>query len=499
MSKKKKSIEELLEVALVSKEEQPYEIPENWIWVKFGGLGEIGSSKRVLKSSWRSEGVPFYRAREIVRLNKKEKVENGIFISEELYSELESKYGVPKANDLLITGVGTIGQTYIVNKENKFYFKDASVIWFKNIFNLNVKYIDYYFKSTYAKNQIKEMSAGTTVDTYTISNTKKTLIPLAPNCEQRRITEKVEHLLNKIEKAKQLIEEAKETFELRRAAILEKAFRGELTEKWRSENLNIEAAEKLYEIIQEEKNNNVFKKKQKLKEPELLPEPFSLPSSWKWVKLSDICHLIVDGVHKKPDYVEQGIPFVTVKNLTASNVLSLADTKFITEEAHKKFIERTKPEYGDILMSKDGTLGVCRIVDTDIEFSIFVSVALIKIVKPYINSNYALRILQSPFVQRALKSGSKGTGLKHIHLVDLRNVLVPLPPLEEQCKIADLVDSLIKIEEEGINNISDVLDSIADLKASVLSKAFRGELGTNNPDEESAIELLQEILQEQVK
>src|SRR4051794_10987704 len=136
MSKNKgKTAEELLKEALVPEEKHPYPIPKNWVWVKLGALGEIGSSKRILQTSWQSDGVPFYRAREIVRLNKSQPIKDGIFISEELYEELQIKYGVPKENDLLITGVGTVGETYIVSNNDKFYFKDASVLWFKNKWN----------------------------------------------------------------------------------------------------------------------------------------------------------------------------------------------------------------------------------------------------------------------------------------------------------------------------------------------------------------------------
>ena len=99
-----------------------------WETVKLGALFKIGSSKRVLKADWRDKGVPFYRGREITALSKDGYVDNDLFISETHFAELSSKYGVPQAGDILITAIGTIGNTYIVNQNDKFYFKDASVL-----------------------------------------------------------------------------------------------------------------------------------------------------------------------------------------------------------------------------------------------------------------------------------------------------------------------------------------------------------------------------------
>ncbi|MEC1596508.1 restriction endonuclease subunit S [Bacillus spizizenii] len=493
MSKKKKTIEELLEEALVPEDEQPFQVPGNWVWVRTETANDIvtGSTPAKKQSEYYGGGFPFVKPADL------EQGSEVIHASEYLTEKGKAVSRIIPKESTMVCCIGSIGKAGFSTVECTTNQQINSLVPNKKMINPKFNYYQ-VLNETY-QNELWNHSSATTVSI--INKGKMSLIPyvLPPFNEQKRIADKVERLLSKIEEAKQLIEEAKESFELRRAAILDKAFRGDLTKKWRSENLNIESVEKLYVDIQNEKKKNAPKKKRTLKEHDPIIEPFILPPTWKWVRLSEICHLIVDGVHKKPDYVEQGIPFVTVKNLTSSNVLSLDDTKFVTEEAHKKFSERTNPEYGDILMSKDGTLGVCRKVDIHTEFSIFVSVALIKTVKPFIDSDYILRILQTPFVQNTLINGSKGTGLKHIHLVDLRNVLVPLPPLEEQVLIAEVVDKLIKKEEGSIANISEVLNSVVKISNSILSKAFRGELGTNDPSEESAIELLKEALQEQVK
>ncbi|MFQ8432900.1 restriction endonuclease subunit S [Amaricoccus sp. W119] len=170
--------------------------------------------------------------------------------------------------------------------------------------------------------------------------------------------------------------------------------------------------------------------------------PFPLPKAWVWARAQDLSLKISDGVHKKPNYVASGVPFVTVKNLTQGPGISFRETRFITEDDHAEFTKRTHPEKGDVLITKDGTIGVSRIVDTDRAFSIFVSVALIKMVIPGI-APFLTLCINSDVVRDTIIP--KGAALKHLHLVDLRNLPLPLPPLPEQHRIISKVDALMAL------------------------------------------------------
>ena len=121
---------------------------------KLGDLYQITSSKRVFKSEWKKKGVPFYRAREIVKLSEDGYVNNELFISEEMYIEYSSKYGIPKEGDIMVTGVGTLGICYVVKGSDKFYFKDGNIIWLKKNSDINSKYVEYAFKSDSIKKKI---------------------------------------------------------------------------------------------------------------------------------------------------------------------------------------------------------------------------------------------------------------------------------------------------------------------------------------------------------
>jgi type I restriction enzyme S subunit len=159
---------------------------------RLGDIFKIGSAKRVLQSQWRKAGVPFYRGREITRLTTYGRADNELFIDESLYDEYSSKYGVPQADDIMLTAIGTIGNPYIVQPDDKFYFKDASVLWMKKITDINSRYIDYWIKSDKFKSQLEPN--GTTVDTLTIGKLQSLQINLPDESEQERIVAKLDSL-----------------------------------------------------------------------------------------------------------------------------------------------------------------------------------------------------------------------------------------------------------------------------------------------------------------
>lgn len=183
------------QLAAIADEEKPFELPVGWEWVALGEVGLVGSSSRVHQSDWKSDGVPFYRAREIVKLSRDGHVQNDLFISEELFESLARGGSVPEENDIMVTGVGTIGVPYVVQPGDRFYFKDASVLIFKNYGRLDSQYLRLFMQSPLWIDGIHEHSMGTTVDTLTIARANVTLLPLPPLAEQSRIVTRIEELM----------------------------------------------------------------------------------------------------------------------------------------------------------------------------------------------------------------------------------------------------------------------------------------------------------------
>ena len=157
---------------------------KGWVEKRLGEHYTITSSKRVFKDQWKNSGVPFYRAREIVRLARDGYVDNELFISEEMFKEYGEKYGLPRVDDIMITGVGTLGVCYVVKEDDRFYFKDGNIIWLKkNSRELDSRFVEYCFLTDAVKKQV-HANHGTTVGTYTIEMAKATVV-YAPSIEEQ--------------------------------------------------------------------------------------------------------------------------------------------------------------------------------------------------------------------------------------------------------------------------------------------------------------------------
>lgn len=458
MPKKKTAltIEERLQQALVPAEEQPYEVPENWVWTYISSGFDVTSSKRVHKSDWLSEGIPFYRTRELVKLSEQGYVDNELFISEDLYKTFKKEFGVPQKNDLLISGVGTIGVPYVISDEKEFYFKDGNVIWLKNKGVFDASYMYYLYKTVFIDNQIHSMSAGTTVDTYTIINAKNTIIPLPPLPEQQRIVERIEELFAKIDEAKERLQEAVDSFAVRKAAILHKAFTGELTKQWRREN-----------GVSDE--------------------------SWEDVSLDSVCKSIYDGDHMPPPKSETGIPFLVISNVN-TGFISFEKCRFVPEEYYDGLSETRTPEIGDILYTIVGSYGIPVMVDTDKKFCFQRHMALLKPKDIY--NRFLWRQLQTQSFFEQATSIATGTAQLTVPIKGLRKLIVKCPTLPEQHEIVRLIDDLLARERSAQQATEQALASIDLMKKSILARAFRGELGTNKASEASALELLRQVLAE---
>lgn len=180
-----------------------------WQTIKLGEIMEIGSSKRVLQKDWQASGIPFYRTREVINLAKGQPFRTPIFISLVLYNELSAKYGAPKPGDLLTSGVGSIGSIYLVEGDNKFYFKDGNVLWLKQSEHLDSRYLYQIFQARFVQKQIEENASITTVATFTIEGAKKTKILYPCLEEQQKIAGYLTSLDDKIKLTEEQLTQAK--------------------------------------------------------------------------------------------------------------------------------------------------------------------------------------------------------------------------------------------------------------------------------------------------
>lgn len=445
MAKKKQielTIEEKLQNALVSKEEQPYKIPNNWCWTYFKDIFYIENGYAFKKIDYKKEGIP------LVRISN---IENGIVnINECIYvNKLEKngeKYVIEKGDLLIALSGATTGK-------NGVYYLDEIAYLNQRIGNIKIKnkekvlneYRNYYIA---LKNEdILNLAYGGAQPNISPKVIEFISIPLPPIKEQQRIVNRIESLFAKLDRAKELIENTLAQFEQNKMAILHKAFTGELTVKWRKEN-NI--------------NEKNFFNKVKLKNV---------------IKLISGRDVSVSLCNDK----SIGIPYI----LGASNI---KDNKFFIE----RWIENpvVVSEKNDILLSVKGTIGKLYLQKEE-KINISRQIMALRALNE-LNTHYLYYFLLRECERLKFEGNGLIPGISRKDILDL-NIL--LPTLEEQQEIVNILDNLLA-KYNKIKNLEQQLEKIELLKKAILAKAFRGELGTNNPDEESAENLLKEILAE---
>lgn len=477
--------DELLKEALIPEGEQPYELPKNWVWVKLGSIIYVSSGKNLTKNKMNLNGkIPVYGG-------------NGI-------TGFHDKYNVDE-NIILVGRVGYYcGSVHLTN--HKSWVTDNAFI---------VKFDEEKIDKMFLYHLLIVMELGKTSNSSAqpvISG--KTIYPLVtilpPIQEQKRIVEKLEDMLSKTKQAKELIAEAKETFELRRASMLHKAFTGELTKQWRIENkeLTIGGAEKLLEQINEEKIKKweeeceIAEKegKRKPKKPEIKSieemkvdeseQPYELPDGWVWVRLGDV------GENFQYGYTDKTKDSGNAKFL---RITDIQDNKVEWDTVPYCDIDENKKEQyllkeNDLVVARTGATTGKSFLLKNVENSVFASY-LIRVRIILISPEFTWYFMQNPDYWNQITEVSSGIAQPGVNATKLADLKFPLPPLKEQLEIVKYIEHITKVEEEA-KDLLEMEEQIDLLEKSILSKAFRGELGTNNPDDEPAIELLKRLLQD---
>ena len=226
--------------------------------------------------------------------------------------------------------------------------------------------------------------------------------------------------------------------------------------------------------------------------------PFEIPDSWAWERLDNICRLLTDGTHQTPTYTDMGHIFLSSKNVT-TNKINWDDVMYIPNELHEKLYNRLAPELNDILLAKNGTIGKAALVDRNIEFDVYVTLAVIRLFKNYISPQYIHKIIESKYIQDFFKGEQKGIGVPNLHLENIRKTLVPLPPQSEQKRISETVEILLELVDSIESDKIDLSNLIKQTKAKILDLAIKGKLVPQEPNDEPADKLLEKIREEKEK
>ena len=515
MAKNKKveiSLEEKLEKALISVEEQPYKIPNNWVWTRLGEVSEKISKGTTPREAneYTEEGVNFLRVENIgdnnlIDLSKvkyiNEKTHNGFL-----------KRSILKEKDILISIAGTLGRTAIVKKENLPANINQAISFIRLIDNSKIleNFIIFYLNNPVTKDNLLSQVKVTAIPNLTLEIISNIKIPLSPLNEQKRIVEKLDFLFEKTKRAKEIIEEIKVDIENRKISILDRAFKGILTSKWRNENKTSDVKELLKLIndekikkweedcLQAEKGGSKKPKKPIIREVEdmIVPveeQPYKLPDNWVWVRLREVINVFRGLSYTKNDEVEEGNLVLRGNNLT-DNGLTFLENIYVDEKVAKKGVKVKKDDV--VLVASTGSskvIGRACIVEEDYKKTTIGAFLLLCRPKETIVKKWVHYIFKTLRYRLYISEEAKGTNIKNIKNEYLENFSIPLPPLEEQQEIVRILDEVLE-NENKVKELLELEEKIDILEKSILNKAFKGELGTQNSEDEFALELLKKII-----
>lgn len=444
--------DERLQAALVPDWEWPYKLPENWCWTRITVITDILNGFAFKSQHYSSAGI------RIIRITN---VQDG-FIQDKkpVYYPLESQKEITpfmlKDGDFLMSLTGNVGRVAIIDAS----FLPAALnqrvacLRIKSEDSARKEYIFYFcLQKQFVSDCIKSAKGSAQLNMST-EWLKEYPIPLPPLAEQQRIVDRIESLFAKLDEAKEKAQAVVDSFETRKAAILHKAFTGELTAKWREEHgVRME--------------------------------------SWEVRTLDSVCSSIFDGDHMPPPKAESGIPFLVISNVNTGH-LTFENTRFVPQEYYDTLSDTRKPQLGDVLYTLVGSFGIPVVVNSKRPFCFQRHMALLRPID--VSPQFLWYILQTPEMYDKASSIATGTAQLTVPIKGLRAMTIPRPNIAEQVEIVRILDGFFAREQSAKEAAEAVLDQIDLMKKSILARAFRGELGTNDPSEESAVELLKQLI-----
>lgn len=449
MAKKTKSadlsIEEKLEQALIVPGYEPYKIPDNWCWTSFKNVAEVvtGGTPSKKHKEYYGNVFPFFKPADL-------NTGRNVSIASEYLSEEGKKVSrVIPAKSTLVCCIGSIGKSGFLEIEGSTNQQINSAIP-----KIEPLYLYYYVNTDCFINQLWSKSSATTISIVNKTKMEECYFPLAPLPEQQRIVGRIESLFSKLDEAKEKAQEVINSFETRKAAILHKAFSGELTAKWREENgVGIE--------------------------------------SWERKRISECCKLGSGGTpsRKKPNYYTGDIPWIKTGEINWNTVNYSEES--ITQEAIDNSSAKVYAP-GAVLVAMYG-MGITRgkAAILGIEAATNQAVCVLQ-PKGYLFNRYLYFFFMCNYWN--IREQAVGGNQLNLSATIIGKLNIDIPNLEEQYVITELLDSIIEKEYQTKQIAESVIDQIDAMKKAILARAFRGELGTNDPKEESAVELLKQIL-----
>lgn len=451
--------EEKLEQALVPVEEQPYSVPENWCWVRLSAiLAEIKNGTTIKQD--KSGNGYFITRIESLQEQTIDFSRLGTVVNETDIREIDWY----KENDIALSHINSIehvGKTALITSNMLPLVHGMNLLRLRFTNSCYPKLFQFYSQSFQYKDAIvKRINMAVNQVSINQRQLGNLEFPLAPMPEQQRIVARIESLFAKLDEAKEKAQAVVDSFETRKAMILNKAFTGELTAEWRNTH------------------------KLRLEE-------------WEETTVGNIVSLITKGASPRwqginyTDDTSQTL-FVTSENIR-EGYMSFEKEKYLDNKINE-IQRRSILHYGDVLVNIVGaSIGRVAIFDRNQLANVNQAVCIVRLKKD-IDNQFICFYLNSPLAQIYYSENKVETARANISLSDIKTMPIKLPTIDEQLAIIQILQELFSKDQQAKETVEAVLGQIDTMKKAILARAFRGELGTNDPADESAVELLKKVV-----
>lgn len=463
------SLEERLEQALIPNWDEPYKLPENWCWVKLNSVCSLENGDKYDK-----EELIYLDAKTLRGIAEPQTRSNGVVVNKDQKVILVD--GENSGEVFVVPYRGYMGST----------FKIINISC-----NVNEMYIRYFIDQN--RDKLRNNKIGSAIPHLNKELFFGLELPLPPYSEQHHIVERIESLFFKLDEVKEKAQEVVDGFETRKAAILNKAFSGELTAVWRAEHIAEENA--IVDSVAEYSASWTKKEQRLLHDEQLKVKTLVMSSDHKWIECTIGAIARVNNgstpSRQQPEYWNGNIPWVSSGEVRNSFIYETLEQ--ITEDGFTNASVKLLPA-GTVLIAMIGegkTRGQSAVLK--IPATTNQNIAAIIMDHGLILPEYMWYWLQMNYSKN--REVGSGSGQQALNCQRVRELEFIFPGYKEQNEIVRILDTLISKEQQVKENAEAVVEQINTMKKAILARAFRGELGTNDPNEESAVELLKRVLE----
>lgn len=417
----------------------PFPIPTNWCWCRLSDIGTTNIGLTYHPEDVVSDGVPVMRSSNIVN----NRMDYSDLLS--VNCEIRDKQYLNKGDILICARNGSkalVGKCAIYDGEIGETAFGAFMAAFRSECN---EYL-YLFFQTKAFRRYFENDNNKQINQVTQKILKDAIVPIPPLEEQKRIVKRVNAVFEVLDTIDELQSAYSSDLEVLKSKIIDAGIQGKLTEQLPEDG----NAEDLYAAIQEEKNKLI--KEKKIKKSKALPEitedeiPFEIPDNWKWTRWGEIINVVSARRVRQSDWRKEGIPFYRAREIAKlAEFGNVENDLFISEELYNEFSKNGIPKQGDLMVSAVGTLGRTYVVKEADKF--YYKDASVLCFENYgkINPYFLRYLMYSSFMQSQIKSNSGGTTVDTLTMVRMNVYLIPIPPLAEQDRIVERIDSILSV------------------------------------------------------